>query len=690
MGVSRVLSVAVAYAFVSVMADAHAQGQLSIDNILQPAQPAPARVSGPIDSSTLTGMRSALAAARSGDRARFSAAYETLSDPAARKLASWALVDVIGEQMSFYEIDQARREFAEWPRASRRQELAERKLETSGLGPTDIVAWFGANPPQTVQGAVALAGAWQATGKVDEATALIRSYWLGKSFDADVQRSILARFGSMLTMADHEKRADFLLYGAQGPAARDMLTQVSPEQRQLGEARIALRSGARGASALVDALPSSLQNHPGLMFERISAMRRGGSNDSALSMIASYPPAPGLSDADSRMWTERRNLINTALRNRNYDGAYAAATNHGLTAAVDLTDAEFYAGWLALSKLNQPAKADEHFARIQAAGSSSITQGRALYWRGRAHEAMGDAHGAQDFYQKGSKHFTTFYGQLAAEKAGLQKIDIGKDPDVTAQDRARFESRDVVRAARISGEMGERGLLRTFLMHLDDTPQSAVDYAMLVDIAREFQDQELSMQVVRAAASRGFILPERGYPLRTIPTVRTTAEPAFIYGITRQESGFDPRVRSEANARGMMQLIPPTAQGVARRLGVSYSLDQLYDADYNMRLGAFHLGELTDDFSGSYLMAAAGYNAGPGRPREWIGFCGDPRASGVDPVDFIECIPFSETRNYVMRVLEGMNVYRARLNNGVFHPTLGADLRRGGYVYAGEAAVSTQ
>ena len=192
------------------------------------------------------------------------------------------------------------------------------------------------------------------------------------------------------------------------------------------------------------------------------------------------------------------------------------------------------------------------------------------------------------------------------------------------------------------------------------------------------------MLVVRAGGAKGHILPERGYPLRDIPQVATSAEAAFIYGITRQESGFDPGVRSEADARGMMQLLPSTARLVARRLGVSYTASQLYDGDYNMRLGAYHLGELTDRFSGSYLMAAAGYNAGPGRPPEWVSFCGDPRSGGVDPLDFIECIPFSETRNYVMRVMEGMQMYRARLNGGVVKPTLAADLKRGGYVYAGE------
>lgn len=690
--ISKLLSVVSACALISVVGGAHAQDQFSIDALIDRAQPG-APVAGatrqPIAAGEVQGLRGALAAARSGDRARFSVAYETIGDPAARKLASWAMIDAAGEQLSFYEIDQARRDLAEWPRGARRQGLAERKVETSGLDPAGIVQWFGDAQPQTAEGAMALASAHQAAGRQADAQKLIRGFWVGKVFEADVQRTMLSRFGAMLSPEDHVLRADFLLYGPQGPAARDMLALLSPDQRAAAEARIALRSGARGAADLVERLPTEFQNHPGVRYERLALMRRQSGADTVVGMASSFPPAPGYSDADTRMWTERRNIINAALRRQDYQAAYAAATNHGLTAAVDLTDAEFYAGWLALSKLKDPAKADEHFARIQAAGKSPITQARALYWRGRAHEAMGDAHGATNFYTQGGRHITTFYGQLAAEKAGLGPINIGTDPVITEADRARFEGRDVVKAARIVGEIGDKSLFRTFLIHIDDDLPSAADYALLVDMAREFQDQELSMLVVRAGATKGFVLPERGYPLRSIPQVATSAEAAFVYGIVRQESGFDPKVRSEADARGMMQLLPSTAQLVARRLGVSYTVSQLYDGEYNMRLGAYHLGELTDQFSGSYLMAAAGYNAGPGRPREWISFCGDPRSGGVDPLDFIECIPFSETRNYVMRVMEGMQVYRARLGNGVVQPALSADLKRGGYVYAGGTPTPT-
>jgi soluble lytic murein transglycosylase len=277
---------------------------------------------------------------------------------------------------------------------------------------------------------------------------------------------------------------------------------------------------------------------------------------------------------------------------------------------------------------------------------------------------------------------TTFYGQLAAEKLGL-KLVLPKDPVPTDADRLRFEGRDAVQAMRMLADAGQRDLFRVFALHLDDTVPSTVEAALLVDAIRSYGDQDTSMKAARAAATRGLILVDRAYPYRTPPEVQWAPEPALVLGITRQESGFDPTVRSGADARGMMQLLPSTAAIMARKVGVGFSASQLYEPDYNMRLGSAYLGQLVNQFSGSYIMAAAGYNAGPGRPTQWTAMCGDPRGGTTDPLDFIECIPFSETRNYVMRVLENMQVYRAKMNGGTAPITLSADLRRGGYSYTG-------
>ncbi len=644
---------------------------------------AASRTLSPTDAATLG---SALGAARRGDVTNARAAVAALTDPVARKLATWALVDAAAESLSFFEVDQARRDLAGWPRGARRQGAAEKLLETSGQSPAQIIAWFGGGEPQTAEGAMALASAWQATGRQKEAQDLIRRTWRDRIFEVGPQRVMLARFGTWLTPDDHARRADILLYGAQGPAAREMLPLLAPDQLQLAQVRMAFRSGSANANDLAAALPGALARHPGVAFERASYYRQRNLETLALANAPGFPTDVAHGDMADRIWAERYRLILFALKNGDSAGAYTAAANSGLTSGGPAADAEFYAGWIALTRLKDPKKAAVHFANLEKIGQSPITRGRALYWLGRSAEARGDRSAAQGFYAQGAEYYTTFYGQLAAEKLG-RKLVLGSDPQLTEADRARFEARETVRAMRLLYDIGERNLFKTFALALDDVLPTVEEQALLVDLVRGYGDQDTSMKVVRGAAQRGFILPERGYPTRNPPSVAGAPELALTLGITRQESGFDPSVRSGADARGMMQLLPATAASVARGLGMSYQASMLYDADYNMQLGQAFLGRQISNFSGSYPMAIAAYNAGPGRPPQWVTFCGDPRGAATDPIDFIECIPFSETRNYVMRVMEGMQVYRARLGGGSAPITLSADLKRGAYgSYAGPIA----
>lgn len=625
-------------------------------------------------------LRQALTGARAGDGDRVRNAMGAIQDPLARKIAVWALADGAPQSMSFFEIDAARRDLAGWPRAMTRQMNAEKKLETSGMAPDKTIAWFGGAEPVTVEGAMALAGALRAQGRRPEAEALVRRWWRTVLFDVDPQRSMRARFGDMITAQDNQTRADLLLYGPQGPAAQDMVDSLTGPDRDLAEARIALRSRRSDANAKIAALTDDQRKDPGLIWEQALYFYKSGMTSLAWSLSAGIK-APPTEEVAGRSWPDKRRMISTALQEGNARAAYNIARDCGMTTGADAAEAEFYAGWVALTRLNDPKAAEEHFARLAGAGVSPITQGRALYWQGRAAEALGKTAEAQAFYRRGGQHITVFYGQLAAEKAGITQISLGKDPEITAADRARFDGREVVQAARLLNTLGLKDQFRVFVLHIDDILPTAAEAALLVDMARATGDLDLSMRAVRTSAQRGFILPERGYPVIPAPLVPGGAEPAFVLSITRQESNFDPRARSGADARGMMQLLPGTGRDTARRLGEPFSTDRLYEADFNMRLGARYLGDMTNNFGGSYAMAAAGYNAGPGRPPQWIAICGDPRSATTDPLDFIECIPFSETRNYVMRTMETTQVYRARLNGGAAPLRLMADLKRGGYSY---------
>ena len=647
----------------------------------------PTAVSTAVSDIDAANLQTALAAAKRGDVSGARAAMDSLQDPIARKIAQWALVDSNAEALSFFELDAARRDLAGWPRAARRDAAAEKAIATSGLDPARIIAWFGGARPATAEGAMAMASAYQALGRNQDATTLIRSTFRDKVFEADVQRAMIARFGAMLTPDDYNRRADILLYGQQGPAARDMVALLSDTQQAAARVRMAYRQGASNANDLYNGLTPDLQASPGVVFERAAYLRRKGMDTLALPMVVNFP-VPPTEEASTAIWKERKQLVVAALKAGDSAGAYAAADNVQALAPADIAESEFYAGWIALTRLRNPDAAAAHFAQIAAVGASPITKGRALYWQGRAAQAQGDPIAAQAFYAEGARYITTFYGQLAAEKAGLTELRLDRDPVITQADRARFYGREQVRAARILADLGQRDLFRSLVLYIDDTLPNAEESALLVDLARGYGDQDLAMRAVRTAAQRGMILPERGYPLldHHFTPGPGAAETAFVYSISRQESNFDPAARSGVGARGMMQLMPATASLVARKLGESHSVDRLTDAPYNMRLGSVYLGDMVNSFRGSYIMAAAAYNAGPGRPAQWAGLCGDPRGAQTDPLDFIECIPFSETRNYVMRTLETTMVYRARLAGGVTPLTLSQDLKRGGYVYTPSVA----
>jgi soluble lytic murein transglycosylase len=625
------------------------------------------------------GLRQALEAARSGDTGRAAALRDQLTDPVAKRLVDWTMVDAAGSNLNFFQLDAARRDLWGWPREGRRRAAAERAVESAALAPQRVVDWFAETPPQTAEGVMALASAYQQLGRGPDAEALVRKAWRESVFELDAQSRMLARFGGLLTADDHAKRLDMLLYGPQGPAAKAMMELVDADTKLVAEARIAFRADRNDANAALARVPEALLYVPGLAFERARYLRRRDLENAAAGLVRYFPVPPPQSDAASMIWSERRALMSAALRAGDMAGAYAAIDQHNLPTGTDFAEAEFFAGWIALSKLNNPVLADEHFAKVQTAGSSPITLSRAYYWRGRAAEARGDMDAAKGFYSQGAKYYTAFYGQLSAGKVGQTTISLTADPTPTPADRARFEQRDLIRAARLLAASGQRDLFRVFVLATDDVLPSAEELALLVDLAQANGDQDLAMRVVRAGAQRGLYLPERGYPIRAAPTGLGMPEPALTFAIIRQESGFDPRVRSGAGARGMMQLMPQTASILARRMGVAYSPGMLDEADYNMNLGAAYLGQLVDNFSGSYVMAAAGYNAGPGRPTTWATQCGDPRGGATDPADFIECIPFSETRNYVMRIMEAMVVYRARLNGGEAPLNLAADLKRGAY-----------
>ena len=435
----------------------------------------------PLSPADFANFRQAVESSRRGDVNGARAAVAQISDRAARKTATWLMVDLNGDSLNFFEVDRARRELMAWPRPARRQASAEKLIEASGQSPRQIVDWFDGQEPTTAQGAMALAGAWRQLGQADKAADLIKRWWRTKSFDSIAQRAMLARFGDVLTADDHAARADILLYGTQVTAAQEMMGLLAADQQQAAQARLALRTNAGNAMELANALSPALGMSPGVAFERAAYLRRHNLTELAVAQLPYFPKVAYTADQADRIWDERHQMVLAALKAGNYKAAYAAAADCGFTTGTQAAEAEFYAGWIALTRLKDPERAARHFAVIDRVGASPITRARALYWQGRAAEARGDKAGAEGFYAAGARHITTFYGQLSAEKLG-QRMTLAGDPQLSPGDRARFEASDLVQGARLLHDEGQRDLFNKFVLALDDVLPTTADQALLIDL----------------------------------------------------------------------------------------------------------------------------------------------------------------------------------------------------------------
>lgn len=650
---------------------------------IQDSGPRPYEVSTLSDADQQT-LASALQAVRQHAFNQADSLSSGLSNPVARKIVTWAILNNDGDIYSFASLDAARRDLWGWPREAKRQLAAEKMMASSGMTPQQIVDWFAGSPPQSVEGATALITAYGALGRTADAQTLAKQWWRTEVFDTIAQGNFYSAFGKYLNQDDNKARLICLLLNPQSgtpQAIHDMETYVDGPSVSVANAVLAMRTGSAAGDGLYSQAVQVDPHNPALAFERARYLSKKGLEALGFPLLTDLPSAALSPDAASQMYLLRLAYFHAALKARDYRAAYDAMNGGGFDAGENKAEAEFFAGWIALVKLNKPDLAIPHFQGVADAGTSPITQGRALYWLGRAYEARNDAARndaatAQAYYVKGGQYIYAFYGQMAAEKAGIKTITLGHDPVPTQADRDRFNRRDLVKAARILGNMGETDLFRQIVLNLDTVLPNAEEEALLTDMTAQYDSQVIAMKVARMSMQRGFYLPDRAYPMRDVPDV-PGPEKAFVLAIGRQESGFDASVRSRANARGVMQLIPSTARAVARRLGVGYVEAKLYEPSYNMTLGAYHLGELVDHFGGSYILAAAGYNAGPSRMSLWIDQCGEPRGQNADALSFIECHPLRETRDYMMRVVENMRIYRARLNGGTAPLTATADVTRG-------------
>ena len=552
------------------------------------------------------------------------------------------------------------------------------RRRNEGLAPyqrraPEVVAFFADNPPQTGAGSIALAAAYEALGRKAEAEAQIVQAWRTQPMTTGDEASLLQRYGTLLR-PHHEARLDMLLWTNEPEAAGRLLPRVSEGWQKLARARMALRAEAPGVDTLIAAVPAALAGDPGLAFERYQWRARKGRNADAIELALSRD-----TDALGRpaAWADwRAPLARWALREGRPRDAYRTAARHGLTEGSDYAELEWLAGFVALTRLNDPETALRHFQRFRVAVSSPISMGRAGYWEGRAEEALGNTEGAAMAYAFGAEHQTSFYGLLAAERAG-----IAMDPALTGTtvypdwQTAPFVESSVFWAAVLLHDAGEDALAERFFTHLaEGLDETGV--GQLVDFALSRDEPHIALMIAKRAAESGIVVPKGYYPVVDLGVTDPRVPMELALSIARRESEFDPTVTSGVGARGLMQVMPGTAQEVAGKLAIDFDNGRLLtDPVYNARIGKAYLAELIETFGNNYVLVSAGYNAGPSRPIRWMSERGDPRSGRLDVIDWIEMIPFTETRNYVMRVMESLPVYRARLTRQVQPIRLSEELR---------------
>lgn len=584
--------------------------------------------------------------------------------PLLAKLAAWLEYTSPGSRASFDEIAAFIKANPEWPQQAILRRAAEEAM-TADISERTILAWFANAEPRSTQGRMRLIVALQNSGRYEEAVAYIRKTWIEANFGVDQEREFLKLHGGQLRKQDHQARVDRLLWDGRGPEAERALKLVDKGYQLVAQARIQLRGMGSGAEAALRKVPKEYVNDPGLIYERVRWRRRKELDVEARQLLMTPPKELVRPDA---WWAERAILARRALRTGEASVAYDLVGKQNLASGgAALAESEWLAGWISLRFLGNPQRAYDHFVRLYENVRFPVSLSRGAYWAGRAAEAKGDKTLALQWYAKAATHVTSFYGQLAAvhlrdDVAAL----LPADPKPSAELRKAFNERELVKASRLVAGANDRRLLRVFSLALVEQVQSAEEQELVTEMAVEMGRPDLAVTAAKFAVRRGVQLVSTGYPTKGMPVRDASGvERELLLGLMRQESAFDAQAISPAGARGLMQIMPSTAKGLAKQSGVPYAEEKLTgDPDYNVTLGSRYLGDLINDFGGSYVMAIAGYNAGPGRVRAWLKAYGDPRSGALDIIDWIELIPFDETRDYVHRVLENTQIYRTRLSNG--------------------------
>jgi len=626
--------------------------------------PLPSGDAAPL-SGDLAAVKNAIDLARKAKTSEATALENTISDPAARKLVEWFILRHPEADANFSRYAAFIVENPGWPSLGLMRRRAEARLWQDRSDAATVRNFVG-DQPTSAKGRFALARALLAEGDRDRAARLVRQAWRSDELSERSEADAIELFRDLLTREDHRARMDKRI------GAKDIAGAKRAAQRLGGDELAIVKACAAGnadkALDLLNDVQAEARGDLGYTLCRMRWMVRHDRIDDATRLVLSAAPGSmALQDTDE-WWRERRGLARKLLDQGKSEAAYQVVRNAALPASESYrADFHFMCGWIALRYRNDPAAARAHFAHIDDGSANPIVLARANFWRGRAAEATGEQAEMGAFYEAAARYPTAYYGQLARARLGLDRAELRAPAPAKAADDATLAD-ERVRAADMLYALGERDVVLSFVGDLAEESTDVAVLAALAELTGRRNDARAMLEIGKPALARGLALDTYAFPTIGIPQhspIGPEIERSIIYSVARTESAFNQRDKSPANAVGLMQVTPEAGRDTAKRFGVAYDWDRMVsDPVYNTQMGAAELSALLREYAGSHIMTFAGYNAGRGRVRDWVKLYGDPRDPNVDAIDWVERIPLSETRNYVQRVMENLQVYRVRFGSG--------------------------
>ena len=548
----------------------------------------------------------------------------------------------------------------DWPRINRIKYLAEHKINFDNNTPSSIIEYFTNNPPLSGFGKLRLAEALLENNQAEKSKSLVKDGFKDAELSKNDLRYFSKIFKKFLTQQDYTLRADYFAYEAKYQDLRDTIEYLNPDYQKLYNARAALFT-KRSADNLIAQVPQYLKEDPGLIYDRIKWRRKKARFDDALTLI--NQSASDSLERNQYLAKERLSIARDKIQDKEFKTAYEILKDHRLKDGSDYAEIEWHLGWLALSFLNQPDAALAHFLRMNAAVSYPISKARAAFWIGKTYKKLGQVNQANTWFKTGSQYGTTFYGQLSHKEIDEKKFSINNSFKFSEEKYEEFKKNNpLAKSVIVLKELNRTKYTKDILRHLGDVDQNktAEEISMAGVLAQDIERYDFAIQIAKNASYKNLNFLEISYPKIEVPKQikdQKILDSSVILALIRQESEFDTSATSRVGAKGLMQIMPATGKLLSKVTNIDFSREKLTrDKDYNLALGSYYISDL-DDLFGSQYLAFAAYNAGPNRVEKWIKTHGDPRKKQIDAIDFIELIPFHETRNYVQRVSENINVY---------------------------------